>query len=346
MMIPFFRPTKPDLNALEEVIKRGDYVSGKDVDLFEKEVADYLGVKYAVAVNSGTDALVIALECIHPPKGSEIITTPFTFWATTEAILRVGAKPVFADITDDFNIDVEQVKELMGGNTWAVLPVHLFGKPASFATLSIGDFVVDDCCQAFGAKFDYDAELRCYSFFPTKTLGGYGDGGLIATNNKHYAEDCKWRRNHGFVSKHYPLFPGYNSRLDSIQAAFLRKKLRTINKDIQERKDIAAFYDFNLTSKIGKPDLKEGVFNYYTIRAKNRRTLINHLIFSGIETKIFYPRLTCDNVHTPWDLEKVPNAVKATQEALSLPMYPGLSMQELYQICDAVNYFYEKGGKK
>ncbi len=220
--------------AINRVLDSGQFVGGEEVEMFEKEVADYHNVKYAIGVNSGTDALLLSLKALGIGKGDEVITTPFTFVATAEVIANCGANPVFVDIGDDLNIDASLIEEAITKKTKVILPVHLFGKRADMKVImkiarKYKLKVVEDGAQAFGVPVSGD--LFCLSFYPTKILGGCGDGGMVLTNNKKLADKIRLLRNHGSSpkEKYLNLILGTNSRLDAIQAAILKVKLKHFN---------------------------------------------------------------------------------------------------------------------
>ena len=259
--------------AIDRVLESGAFIMGPDVKLFEQEVAAYLGVKHAIGVNSGTDALVIGLKALGIQKGDEVLTTPFSFFATAESISNVGAKPVFVDIDPlTFNIDPKQIEAKITAQTKAIMPVHLYGHPAAMAKImeiaqKFNLKVIEDCAQAFGARYYGDCigcdqscepeilsnirgkavgaigNVGAYSFFPSKNLGAYGDGGLVVTDDDTVAEKARMLRVHGALKKYHNEILGYNSRLDTIQAAVLRVKLPHIDEWNQARRQVAERYN-------------------------------------------------------------------------------------------------------
>jgi dTDP-4-amino-4,6-dideoxygalactose transaminase len=295
--------------AIDRVLESGNFIMGEDVKLFEREVAEYLGVKHAIAVNSGTDALVIGLKALGIGEGDEVITTPFSFFATAESISNVGAKPVFADIDpNSFNIDPEVIKTKITSRTKAIMPVHLYGQPAAMDEImnvanTHGLKVIEDCAQSFGARSPFGrgekqtgtiGDVGAYSFFPSKNLGAYGDGGLIVTDNDEVAEIAGMLRVHGAKKKYHNEILGYNSRLDTLQAAILRVKLKYIETWNQARWKVAKTYNELLadTPDIITPQLVDGhVFHQYTIRITNgkRDEVKEYLESQGISTMIYYP---------------------------------------------------------
>src|SRR5690606_19924572 len=262
------------------ILKSGQFILGGDVRAFEAEIAAYLGVKHAIGVNSGTDALLIGLRALGVGPGDEVITTPFTFFATAEVISLLGATPVFVDIDpESFNIDPDLIEEKITARTKAIIPVHLYGRAAEMEKIMAiarkhGLKVVEDVAQAMGGeaqgkKLGSIGDVGAFSFFPTKNLGAYGDGGLITTDNDELAELAKMLRAHGSRKKYYNEVLGYNSRLDTLQAAILRVKLPHIDAWNKRRFEAAVRYSDLLADvpHVVTPSLVEGhVFHQYTIR--------------------------------------------------------------------------------
>jgi dTDP-4-amino-4,6-dideoxygalactose transaminase len=334
--------------AVRRVIERGQFILGSEVEALEKEIASFLGVKHAVGVASGTEALLLALLACGVGPGDEVITTPFTFIATVEAITQCGATPVFVDINPKtYNIDSAKIDPIITKRTKAILPVHLYGQPADMAPIlelarrhSLK--VIEDCAQAFGAKYKGKkvgslGDAGCLSFFPSKVLGAYGDGGMVITNNPEIAEKVNMLRNHGAKQKYYHLIPGFNSRLDELQAAILRVKLRHLERWSKLRCDKASLYT-KLLAKLDGIELpyiapySYHVFNYYTIRLKdsrlNRNALQKHLEAKGIQTMVYYPlSLHLQEVYKPlgYKLGDFPQSEQAQEQVLSLPIYPELT---------------------
>ncbi len=357
--------------AIGRVLKSGQFILGEDVKLLETEIAQYLGVSYAVTMNSGTDALMIGLRSAGIVPGDEVITTPFSFFATAEAISNIGAIPVFADVDPvSFNINPAAIKAAITEKTKAILPVHLFGCPANMTEIvAIAQThslkVIEDCAQSFGAQYlgdchncqcqgDLRQELQgkytgtigdcgAFSFFPTKNLGAYGDGGLLVTNNPHIAETARKLRVHGSINKYQNEMLGYNSRLDSIQAAILRVKLPYIHQWNERRRTIAQTYNSLLAdvAEIITPGIVKGhVFHQYTIRVlqDKRSKLVELLQKEGIGTMIYYPiplhRLPVYQNKYP----AFPRCEQLAQEVLSLPMYPELTTQTIGEICQTLKH--------
>lgn len=346
--------------AVDRVLESGQFILGGEVNQFEEAAADYLGVRHAIGVNSGTDALMIALRALGLGPEDEVITTPFSFFATAESISNIGAQPVFVDIdADSFNLDPAQIRTHITDKTKAILPVHLFGNPASMAQiLEIAEAhslkVLEDCAQAFGATYQGDCigcnktcqdgvrerilnkkigaigDAGAFSFFPTKNLGAYGDGGLITTNDDAIADISRKLRIHGAVKRYHNEMLGYNSRLDAIQAAILGVKLPYIDKWNQQRCQVADTYNRLLEEvpDIVTPTMTGGhVFHQYTVRVLNgkRDAVKDYLAEQGIGAMVYYPvpqdRLPVYAGQFP----RYPVSEQVASEVLSLPMWPELS---------------------
>ncbi|MEN8144195.1 MAG: DegT/DnrJ/EryC1/StrS family aminotransferase [Gemmatimonadota bacterium] len=324
--------------AMERVLRSGQFIGGPEVVALEEEAADYLGVSHAVGVNSGTDALVIGLRALGVQSGDEVITSPFTFFASPESIGNVGAEPVFADIDPDtLNLDLDLVRAAITERTSAIMPVHLFGRPVDMDELSAiasehGLKVIEDCAQSFGARFEGRqtgsmGDLGAFSFFPSKNLGAFGDAGLIVTDDAAVADTARQLRAHGGKHKYHNEMLGYNSRLDSLQAALLRVKLPLIDEKNAGRQRVAARYGDLLAGLGGivTPEVRNGhVFHQYTIRVLGgqRDGLKQALDDEGIGSMVYYP-VPCHKlpVYSHVDIE-LPAAEHAAGEVLSLPIWP------------------------
>jgi dTDP-4-amino-4,6-dideoxygalactose transaminase len=325
---------------------------GPEVKAFESEVAAYLGVKHAVGVNSGTDALIIGLRALGIGPGDEVITTPFSFFATAESISQVGAKPVFVDIEEaSFNLDPTLIEAAITPRTKAIMPVHLYGRPCEMdAILAIakrhGLKVIEDCAQSFGARYQGKAtgtlgDVGAFSFYPTKNLGAYGDGGLMVTNDDHIAELARMLRAHGAKERyHHELF-GYNSRLDALQAAILRVKLPHIDAWNAQRREVAARYNDLLSHMPGviAPEITDGhIFHQYTIRLleADRNSVQQALAEQGIGTMVYYPvpqdRLPVYAGQYPVN----PVSERLAAQVLSLPIWPSLTAEVQRRVVDAL----------
>lgn len=328
--------------AIERVIRAGQFILGPEVQAFEAEAARYLEVKYAIGVNSGTDALVIALRAAGIGTGDEVITTPFTFFATAEAVSTVGATPVFVDIDPlTFNINTKLIEGAITPRTRAILPVHLYGQPADMdGIMAIARkynlVVIEDVAQAFGGKWREKklgtiGKLGCFSFFPTKNLSCFGDGGMVVTDDDDLAEQVLMLRAHGSKKKYHNEILGYNSRLDEIQAAILRVKLPYVDKWNEARRRAAQRYHELLAEIPGlelplEKETAYHVYHQYTIRIKQgKRDLIKErLEKEGICTMIYYP-IPLHKLPVYNRSEKYANAEAAAGEVLSLPIWPEIT---------------------
>lgn len=341
-------------SAIQAAGKSGVFILGPNVTAFEQEFAAYVGARYAAAVASGTDALILSLRALDIGPGDEVITTPFTFFATAEAISLVGATPVFVDIEEgSFNIDAKAIASRITGRTRAVIPVHLYGYPAAMneimAIACDRDLaVIEDGAQACGAMVG-DARVGsfglsgCFSFYPTKVLGCYGDGGMITTSSASTLEQVKRLRNHGTYQPFLHGEIGYNSRLDEIQAALLRIKLRTIERDIAERQRVAAEYTERLAGIAitvpSQPGNGRHVFNLYTICVNNRDSVCQQLAEQKIATSVCYPRpLHLQQVYESlgYKAGDLPVCERLMHQTLSLPIYPGMPSRYIERVCEAL----------
>ena len=337
--------------AIARILDKGNFVLGEEVESFEKEAAEYLRVKHAVGLNSGTDALVIALRALNLGEGDEVITSPFTFFATAEAICLVGANPVFADIEENsFNIDVDEVKKLITKKTKAVIPVHLYGRIAGSKNEKIdmsdlkeacqGIPIIEDACQAFGAgdpRAGGLGSIGCFSFYPTKNLSAFGDGGLLTTNDPEIAQKSRMLRQHGEKSRYNNELLGYNSRLDAIQAAVLRVKLKHISKWNLQRREAAKRYEELLkrTEGILVPEITCGhIFHQYTVRIldMSRDALKEEMQKRGVVSMVYYPipanKLPVFQNRFP----SCPISEKLSKEVLSLPIWPEIKPEQQNQV--------------
>jgi dTDP-4-amino-4,6-dideoxygalactose transaminase len=372
--------------AVTECLESGEYIQGAQVKSLESELAAYLNVKHAITVANGTDALVISLKAAGIKAGDEVITTPFTFFATADAIAVLGAIPVFADIKEDsFNIDPACIENKITSKTKCILPVHIFGQPAEMAQINAiarkyNLVVIEDACQAIGSEYKGKkagglGDIACFSFYPTKNLGCFGDGGLITTNNDKLAAICVALREHGggkngAIAKHYiegtepenceaqtenslynpykyfNYIIGFNSRLDALQAAILKVKLKYLDKWNNMRLHNAKLYNqklsnCNLKLPVTLNECKH-VWHQYAIRHPKKHELISFLSSKGITAGVFYP--------VPLHLQKAleflgykqgefPVAERVTSESVCLPIYPELSEQEIDYISECIKEF-------
>ncbi len=340
--------------ALQEVLESTQFILGPNVHAFEQEAAAYLGAKHAISCASGTDALHLALVAAGIGSGDEVITTPFTFIATAEAICYVGAMPVFVDIDPrTFNIDVNQIEAAVTPRTRAILPVHLFGQPVEMEPLMAiarqhGLKVIEDCAQSFGAEIGGRqtgtfGDAGCFSFFPSKNLGCFGDGGMIATNSDELAEKLKVLRNHGSTRRYHHSVIGYNSRLDEIQAVVLRAKLKRITAYNQGRRAAAHTYTGRLRELPGiTPPFEDGkglhVYHQYTLLSDQRDAIMQRLHDAKISSAIYYPvplhrqEVFADRYRNV----SLPVSESVAERCLSLPIYPELESEQIHTIVDVI----------
>ena len=333
--------------AVLEVMRSGSYILGKNCKALEEELARFCDTKYSIALNSGTDALHLALRALDIGEGDEVITVAFKFVATTEAIGIVGAKPVFCDINPDtFNMDANKIEALITPRTKAILPVHLYGQPCEMdKIMEIARrhnlYVIEDCCQAIGAQYKGKkvgtfGDIGCYSFYPTKNLGTMGDGGLCVTNDEKLRDRIVALRNHGGAIRYHHDEIGINSRLDEIQAAILRVKLPYIMKWNEMRREHARAYNelFKNCPDIETPKEIDGgycVYHQYTVKIPNRDEVHKLLQENGVGAMIYYPiPLHLQKVHEYLGLKEglLPYTEKDTKLVLSLPMFAELTYEE------------------
>jgi dTDP-4-amino-4,6-dideoxygalactose transaminase len=353
------------LAAVTKVMESQYFIHGPEVKQFEEEIAAKLGAKFAIGCASGTDALILALLAAGIGPGDEVITTPFSFVATAGSIAYVGAKPVFVDIDPGtFNIDPAKIAAAITPSTAAIMPVHLFGLPSDLdPILEIARanklLVIEDAAQAIGSRYNGEfigtiGDFGCFSFFPSKNLGGAGDGGLITTNDPAMAERLEMLRNHGSKKKYFHEMVGTNSRLDALQAAVLRVKLPHLDKWAAGRENRANRYrqlfdraqqGSALSSPPIPPVKFHHVYNQFTIRARSRDELKESLRHAGIPSEIYYPLcLHLQNAfmnlgYKPGDF---PESEKASQEVLSLPIFPELTDAQQSRVVEAVASFYRQ----
>lgn len=328
------------------VARSGAYVLGQNVTAFEEAVADYLGVTHAVALGSGTEALHLALAAAAIGPGDEVITSPFTFAATVEAIEFVGAQPVLVDIdADSYNIDTALIEDAVTGKTRAILPVHMFGLPAAMpAVMDIAArhdlAVIEDCAQSFGAVIDQRrvgsiGSAGAHSFYPTKTMGCLGDGGMVSTNDSDLDQRLRELRNHGIGAGGEHVRLGFNSRLDDLQAAILRIKLARIDASNDRRRHIASHYNDVLSAAGAKtpsePDAAHHVYGYYTILVEDRDSLRTQLAEAGIGTALYYPKPLHRHAHfsTTCRYTTLDVAERTAERCLSLPVFPEMTDDEV-----------------
>ncbi len=333
--------------AVCEVLRSGSYILGPNAKALESELAEFLNVKYTVGLNSGTDALHLALRALDIGAGDEVITTAFTFVATTEAIGIVGAKPVFVDINPDtFNIDPDKIEAAITPRTKAIIPVHLYGQPCEMD--KIMDIakrhnlrVIEDCCQAIGATYKGQTvgtfgDFGCLSFYPTKNLGAMGDGGLLMMNSETLRDRVVALRNHGGAVRYHHDEIGVNSRLDEIQAAILRVKLPHLKSWNEQRRKHAAYYNklfANCADIVTPVEAADTycIYHQYTVKIPNRDAVHQMLRDRGVGAMLYYPiPLHLQKVHEYLGVGKgsLPHTEKDTELVISLPMFPELTEEE------------------
>lgn len=348
-------------DAISKVMESQHFILGDEVENFEKSVAKYCGAENAIGVASGTDAILLSLKALGIGTGDKVITSPFTFFATAGAIHNVGATPVFADIElDTYNIVPEKIEEILNKDSKdikAVIPVHLYGQMADMQSiLEIAEVydlaVIEDAAQAIGTEYNGKkagtlGDAGCFSFFPSKNLGGAGDGGMIVTNNDELADKIRTLRVHGSKQKYYHEVVGYNSRLDTLQAAILNKKLDYLDKWSGKRRANAEFYNNKLQwDGIETPFSAENrthIYNQYTIRTKDRDNLMKFLNDNGIGAVVYYPlplHLQPCFSYLGYEKGDLPNAERASEEVLSLPIFPELTQEEKTYVVERIMEFF------
>lgn len=357
---PQWDELEPELvAAIHKVIRTGQYILGEEVSQFEREVAELSGVQHGIGVGNGTDALVLALHAFGIGPGDEVLTTPFTFFATAEAIMQLGARPVFVDVDPQtFNLDIEEVEKQITSRTKAIVPVHLFGQMVNMSALrdladEHGLKIIEDACQAIGAKWGTHGvgslgDAAAVSFFPTKNLGGYGDGGMVLVSDDEAAQRLRRLRVHGSEQKYVHAELGWNSRLDELQAAVLRVKLRRLSTWTEQRRSLASRYNQALAGlPIATPQVRTQayhVYHLYTIVTHQQAELQRCLQSSGIGCGIYYP--------VPLHLQRAlsslgyqegdfPNAEYLSTHCLSLPLYPGMTQSEQDVVIKRIRHFFQ-----
>jgi dTDP-4-amino-4,6-dideoxygalactose transaminase len=351
------------LAAVTRVIDSQKFILGEEVEKLEAEIARYCSAKFAIGCASGSDALLLALMAHDGISGHEVLTSPFTFFATGGAIARAGARPVFVDVDPEtFNLDPNRVEDALKAhpNVRAIIPVHLFGQcadmdPLTFLARRHGAAMIEDAAQAIGAEYKGKragslGDIGCFSFFPSKNLGAYGDGGILTTNDEGLARKLKALRVHGGLKKYYHEWVGINSRLDSLQAAVLRVKFRYLDGWTESRQHHADRYR-ELITELHIPVIapreaaytSRHVYNQFTIRCTERDALQAHLKQNGIGTEIYYPlplhQQACF-VDLGYKVGDLPISEQLAAEVLSLPIYSELPAEDLEQVCREIKEFY------
>lgn len=371
-----YETVRTEVNAaMARVIESQHFILGPEVDAFEKEIAAYSGVKHAIGVSSGTDAILVALMALGVGPGDEIVTTPYTFIATCSCIARLGAKAVFVDIDPlSYNLDANVVEAAISPRTKAIMPVHLFGQLADMKAINEvaarhGMPVVEDGAQALGAglagkRAGAWGTMGTYSFFPSKNLGGFGDGGMVVTNDDTLATKLRLLRNQGQQPKYFSLEVSGNFRLDALQAAILRAKLPHLDGWAAGRRANAEKYR-SLFEQSGLPvsegrledgavlvlprerPEREHIYNQFVIRVRDRDRLRAHLTETGIGCEVYYPQpMHLQQCFAGWGYRAgtFPEAERAASDSLAIPVYPELTLDMQATVVDAIRDFYRSGG--
>lgn len=342
--------------AIKRVLSEGQLILRGDVEQFEKRLAEFLGVKHVIGLNSGTDALMFALRAAGVGVGDEVITVSHTFWASIEAIVHVGAKPILIEVRDDFLIDVDQIEAAITDKTKAILPVHLNGRVCDVdKIMQIAEkhnlLVIEDAAQALGGMYNNKkagsiGTAGCFSFYPAKILGTAGDGGAVSTNNDEVAEMVRLFRMHGIKSKTEIVGYGFTSRLHNLQAAILNVKLPHLEKWIERRREIARMYDEGLRNieRAQVPPIDGGmnydVFQNYVLKAQKRDELFEYLKDKGVETLIKDPVANHKHPGLGLDSFSLPYTEQIANEVISLPMYPELTNEQVRYVIESLRSFY------
>jgi dTDP-4-amino-4,6-dideoxygalactose transaminase len=366
-----YRELQPQLEeAVSRVLASGQVILGPEVTAFEDEIARYCGAGYAIGCSSGSDALLLAVQSLEIGPGDEVILPPFTFFATVGAICRSGARPVFADIDPvTFNLDAGAVLEKITPRTKAIIAVHLFGQCADMEPLwAIGEKynlpIIEDAAQAMGAEYQGKrtgslGAMACFSFYPTKNLGGYGDAGMVVTNDPDWAERMECLRGHGMQPRYHHKYLGWNARLDAIHAAMLRVKLPYLERWIADRQAVAGRYHV-LIEQQGLGDLLQRpviapecrhVFNQYTVRVADglRDSMVQHLKRERIGCEIYYPvplHLQECLSHLGYERGDFPMSEEASRCVLSLPIFPELTAQQQERVIQSCAAFLRQGMRR
>ncbi len=355
--LPYFYKNKKEiLAAVERVLQSGRLILGPEVETFEKNFAKFCGVRYAIGVGSGTDALFLSLKALGIGSGDEVITVPNTAVATVSAIVATGATPVFVDVNpQNVLIDPKKLEELLASsvkrkafrNIKVIIPVHLYGQTCDMNAISgiakkYDLKILEDTAQAAGVGFMGD--IAAFSFYPTKIIGAFGDGGMVVTNNKKLADTVRLLRQYGWKKRYYAEFNGYNSRLDELQAAILSLQLNHIEKLIKERRAIAARYTEGLKdTPMVLPDPNKHVFHLYVVRYSKRDKFVQYLKNNKIDINIHYPtpihRMPAYR-YLGYKKGDFPVAEQACDEVFSLPLYPGLTRKDQNRVISTIKRFF------
>lgn len=354
-----YQRQKEDIDAaIQEVLYRGDFIKGKSVQEFEQRFAEYLDVTSVISCGNGTDAIQIALMALGIGKGDEVILPAFSYAAAIEMVLLVGATPVLIDVDSIyFQIDIKYLQDLVNPNTKAIIAVHLYGQCADLDEISAfaknnNLFLIEDCAQSIGAAYKGRqlgtfGDIACTSFFPTKNLGCYGDGGALYTNNLELANRARMIASHGQIKKYDHQILGINSRLDTVQAAILNVKLKYLDRSIQMKQNCADRYNELLENikQVEVPKVFPKVlhsWHQYTILVKEgkRDELREHLKKEGISSMVHYPKVLNEHPAFAYIKEEFPSSKTLTKEILCLPVHAGLTNEDIMYICDSIKTFY------
>ena len=341
--------------AIKRVLNSGNYILGSEVENIENQVANYLTVKFAIGVASGTDALILSLRGLEIGVGDEVIVPAYTFFATVGAILSVGSIPVFVDIDPlTYLLDINHVASKINSKTKAIIPVHLYGHPVNMKPLiEMADYhnlkIIEDNAQAFGAMYEgvktgSFGDVGCLSFFPTKNLGGYGDGGMVVTNDREVFDRVRQLRNHGWKRKYFPETVGYNSRLDALQAAILGVKIKYVDQWTNSRRRLAEVYgkliDPHIVTIPYEAENIDHAFHLYVLRSKNRDKLQEFLNMNGVSTGVYYPQppyLAQPCSKFGYEVGDFPISDQASREVISIPLFAGMTSDQVYYISSLIN---------
>ena len=348
--------SKEILPAVKKVLEQGNFILGPDLEELEKNFSKLCGTKYSLGVANGTDALILSLKALGIGAGDEVITAPNSFIATAAAISLAGAKPVFVDVGNDFNINPELIPAAITPRTKAIIPVHLTGRPAQMdAIMKIAKEhnlpVIEDAAQAVGAKYNGKpvgsfGDIGCFSLHPLKNLNAYGDGGFITTNSDELYSKLKKMRNHGLKNRDECDFFAYNSRLDNLQAAIINVKMKHLGRNTKRRREIAAYYRKHLSSLVQVPVERPNeysVYHTFIIQTDKRDELQKYLLDCGVETKIHYPipiHLQKAAEHLVYKKGDFPKTEAQAKQILSLPVYPELTNKQLEIVVKEISKFY------
>lgn len=365
MKVPFVNPSehyrclrKEILEIIDDVLSRGDLILRKDVEDFEKNIASFVGTKYAIGLNSGTDALFFALKSAGIKPGDEVITVAHTFVASVSVIVHCGAKPVLIDVGEDFTIDTGKIEEAVTSRTKAIIPVHLNGRVCDMKKLmevaeKYNLIIIEDAAQALGAKFDGKMAgsfglAGAFSLYPFKALGAFGDGGILVTNDDALAREVRLLRDHGQKTKTELVCFGWNSRLDNVQAAILNLKLKYLPEWIQRRREIANLY-FNGLSSISEIELPPqsderhfDIYQNYVLRVSRRDELAAYLKERGVETLIKDPIALHHQTFLGLSSFNLPYTEQLAKKVISLPIYPEIANEQVEYVIDSVKKFYAR----